>query len=95
MLATNIVTEEDMLGQKRKLNTVGSRTSNQIAGIYQKGELPVLQRTHPLATLYMQDAHKKGHEGILTKLHRSRKSVWIIHGRTWLRQSRPPAPSVG
>ncbi len=80
MLATNVVIEEDMLRQRRKLITVGSRTKNQIAGIYKKGELPMLQRTHPLATLYMQDAHEKCHEGLLTMLHRSRKSAWIIHG---------------
>jgi aromatic ring hydroxylase len=33
MLTTNIVTEENMLGQRRKLITVGSRTRNQISGI--------------------------------------------------------------
>ncbi len=53
MLATNVVTEEDMLGQRRKLITVGSRTRNQTAGIHEKGELSVLQRAHPLAALYM------------------------------------------
>ncbi len=81
MLATNVVTEEDVLGQKRKLITVGSRAKNKIAGVYGRGELPVLQTVHPLVTLYMRGAHEKGHEGILSTLHRSRKSVWIIHGR--------------
>jgi hypothetical protein len=75
MLATNVVTEEDVLGQRRKLITVGSRAKNQIAGVYGRGELPVLQRVHPLAMLYMRDAHEKGHEGILSTLQRSRKSV--------------------
>jgi hypothetical protein len=51
MLATNIVTEEDVLGQKRKLITIGSRAMNQIAGVYMRGELPVLQLAHPLASL--------------------------------------------
>jgi hypothetical protein len=41
MLATNIVTEEDMLGQRRKLITIGSRAVNQITGVYRRGELPV------------------------------------------------------
>jgi hypothetical protein len=31
MLATNVATEEDVLGQRRKLITVGSRAKNQIA----------------------------------------------------------------
>jgi hypothetical protein len=75
MLATNIVTKEDVLGQRRKLITVGLRTRNQIAEIYEKGEFPVLQRAHPLAALYMRDTHEKGHKGILTTLHRSRKNV--------------------
>ncbi len=75
MLATNVVTKEDMLWQRRKLITVGSRTRNQIAGIHKKGELSVLQRAHPLAALYMRDAHEKGHEGILTTPHRSRNCV--------------------
>jgi hypothetical protein len=74
MLATNIVTEEDVLGQKRKLITIGSRAVNQIAGVYRRGELPVLQWAHPLAALYMKDAHEKGHESTVTTLHRSQKN---------------------
>jgi hypothetical protein len=71
MLATNIVTEEDMLGQKRKLIMIGSRALNQIAGVYGRGELPVLQWAHSLAVLYLKDADEKGHEGKVTTLHRS------------------------
>jgi hypothetical protein len=41
MLATNVVIEEDVLGQKRKLITMGSMAKNQIAGVYGRGELPV------------------------------------------------------
>jgi hypothetical protein len=59
MLATNIVTKEDVLGQRRRLITVGSRARNQIAGVFGSGELPVPQRADPLAVLYMQDAHEK------------------------------------
>ncbi len=83
MLATIIVTKEDVLGQRRKLITIGSRAMNQIAGVYRRGELPVLQGAHPLAALYMHDAHKKGHKGIVTMLHRPRKNVWIIYGRDY------------
>ncbi len=42
MLAMDVLTEEDVLGQKRKLITVGSRAANQIAGMYGTDELPVL-----------------------------------------------------
>jgi hypothetical protein len=70
MLATNVVTEEDVLGQRRKLIMIGSRAKNQIAGICGRAELPVLQRVHPLAVLYMRAIHWKGHEGILSTHHR-------------------------
>jgi hypothetical protein len=60
---------------------VGSRAKNQIAGVYGRGELSVLQRVHPLTALYMRNVHEKGHKGVVSTLHRSRKSVWIIHGR--------------
>jgi hypothetical protein len=66
---------------KRKLITVGSRVANQIASMYGTGELPMLQWTHPMAKLYMKEAHEKGHEGTVSALHRSRKNVWIINGR--------------
>jgi hypothetical protein len=81
MLASNVVTEENVLGQRRKLITAGLRAKNQIAGVYGRAQLPVLQRVHPLAVLYMWAAHEKGHEGILSTFHRSRRSVWIIYGR--------------
>jgi hypothetical protein len=58
MLATNVVTEEDVLGQRRKLITVGSRGKNHIAEVYRRTELPVLQRGHPLAALYIWAAHE-------------------------------------
>ncbi len=82
MLATNIITKEDVLGRKRKLITIGSRSVNQIAGMYGTGELPVLQLAQPIAKLYMKEAHEKGHEGTVSTLHRSRKNVWIINGRS-------------
>jgi hypothetical protein len=62
-VATDVFTEEDVLGQKRKLITVGSRAVNQVSHMYGAKELPVLQANHPMAVLCMRKAHEKGHEG--------------------------------
>jgi hypothetical protein len=48
--------------------------------IYRAKALPVLQASHPMAELYMKKAHEKGHEGIISSLHRSRKDVWVVNG---------------
>jgi hypothetical protein len=42
MLATDVLTEEDVLGQKRKLITVGSWAVNQVMHVYGAKVLPVL-----------------------------------------------------
>ncbi len=80
MLATDVVTEDDVNGKRRKLIVVGSRGKNQIEGVYGQTELPVLSREHPLSRIYMRAAHDKGHEGTVSTLHRSRRKVWIIGG---------------
>ncbi len=80
MLATDVVTEEDINGSRRKLIVVGSRGRNPIEDMYGQTELPVLAREHPLSRLYMQASHVEGHEGTISTLHRSRKKVWIIGG---------------
>ncbi len=61
MLATDVVTEEDMIGKRRKLIVIGSRGRNQIAEVYGQAELPVLPKGHPLSELYMRAAHEEGH----------------------------------
>jgi hypothetical protein len=73
MLATDVATEEDINGVRRKLILVGSRGRNQIEDVYEQTELPVLEREHHLSRLYMQAAHEEGHEGSVSTLHRSRK----------------------
>jgi hypothetical protein len=75
MLATDVVTEENVIGKRRKLIVIGSRGRNQIEGIYGQAELPILPRDHPLSELYVRAAHEEGHEGIMSTLHRSRKKV--------------------
>jgi hypothetical protein len=80
MLATCVLTEEDV-GRRCKLITVGSRAANQVTQVYGAKALPLLQSDDPLAKLYVQRAHEKGHEGSVSTLHRSRKKVWIIGGR--------------
>jgi hypothetical protein len=82
MSATDVLTEEDVLGQRRKLITVSSRAVNQTPGVYGASELPVLQAAHPLAKLYMKEAHEKGHVGTVSTLHRSRRNVWIVNGQS-------------
>jgi hypothetical protein len=82
MLATEVLTEDNVLGQRRKLITVGSRATNQIAHVYGVRELPELQASHPMVELYMKKADKKGHEGVIPSLHRSRRDMWIISGRS-------------
>jgi hypothetical protein len=95
MLATDVVTEEDVVRKGRKLNVIGSRGRNQIAGIYGQAKLAELQRNHPLSELYMKAAHEEGHEGMVSTLHRSRKKVWVIGGARWQRQFACHALSVG
>jgi hypothetical protein len=82
MLATDVLTEEDVLGKKKKLITVGSWAANQIAHVYVAKTLPVLQASHPKVELYIRKAHEKGHEGVISSLHRFRKDVWVVNGRS-------------
>jgi hypothetical protein len=81
MLAVDVLTEEDVLGRRRKLITVGSRVANQVENEYRRKALPLLQSVHPLARLYMKKAHEKEHEGAISTLPRPRKEVWIIGER--------------
>ncbi len=41
----------------------------------------MLAKEHKLSQLYAQAAHDTAHEGVTSTLHRTRKRVWIIHGR--------------
>jgi uncharacterized membrane protein len=82
MLATDVATEEDVNGTRRKLIVVGSRGRNQIEDMYGQTELPVMAREHPLSRLSMQAAHEEGHKGSVSTLHRSCKKVWIVGGRS-------------
>ncbi len=82
MLALDVATEEDINGIKRKLIVIGTRGRNQIEDVYRQAKLPVLAREHHLSKLHMQAAHERGHEGSVSTLHRSRRKVWIINGRS-------------
>jgi hypothetical protein len=83
MKSLNVVTvpEKDVNGITRRLVVIGSRGRNQIEGIYGQTNLPLLTREHKLSQLYAQAAHDMAHEGVISTLHRTRKKVWIIHGR--------------
>ncbi len=80
-LNVDTATEEDVNGIRKKLTVIGTRGRNQIKGIYGQVDLPVLTKDHKLSEFYIQAAHKKGHEGVITTLHRSRRKVWVINGR--------------
>jgi hypothetical protein len=80
-LNVDTVTEEDVNGIKRKLTVIGTWGRNQIQGMYGQTDLPVLAKDHKLSELYVQAALEKGHEGVITTLHRSRRRVWIVNGR--------------
>ena len=47
---------------------------------YDQPGIPVLLGSHPLAKLYMKEAHELDHGGINAAVMRSRQKVWIIHG---------------
>jgi hypothetical protein len=83
MRTLNVVTvsEKDVNGITRRLVVIGSRGRNQIEGVYGQTDLPLLTREHKLSQLYTQAAHDTAHEGVISTLHRTRKKVWIIHGR--------------
>ncbi len=80
MLATDVVTEEDVTRRRRKLIVIRSTEKNQIEGVYGQTELPVLPRDHPLSEPYMWATDEEGHEGAISTLHRSRRKVWVITG---------------
>jgi hypothetical protein len=77
MLAADSLMEEDFLGVKRKLTTLGSRGSNQVPRVYDMAALPLLNISHPLAKLYLQKAHGATHEGVVASLNRSQKKVCV------------------
>jgi hypothetical protein len=80
-LNVDTVAEEDVNGITRKLVVIGSRGRNQIQGVYGRANLPILAKDHKLSELYARAAHETAHEGTITTLHRTRRRVWIIHGR--------------
>jgi hypothetical protein len=75
-----VLKEDNLWENRRKLITVCSMAASQILQVYGAKALPVLESSHPLAGLYIKKVHRKGHEGVVTTLHRSRKEVWIIGG---------------
>ncbi len=62
-LNVDTVTEEDVIGVKRKLIVIGTRGRNRLQGVYGQTDLPVLAKDHKLSELYVQAAHDMGHKG--------------------------------
>ncbi len=53
-LNVDTVTEEDVIGVKRKLIVIGTGGRNQIQGVYGQTDLPVLAKDHKLSELCVQ-----------------------------------------
>jgi hypothetical protein len=81
MLATGVLTEGNILRRKCKLISVGSRACNQILQVNRTVAFLILHSIHLLAKLYLDKAHRVGHEGTISLPHRSRNKVWVIRGR--------------
>jgi hypothetical protein len=62
---------------------LGSRGINQIPRIHRVPYLPLLKEDYSNGAnvLYMEKAHRIGHEGATESLHRSRQEIWITGGR--------------
>jgi hypothetical protein len=62
-LNVDTITEEDVIGVKRKLVVTGSRSRNQIQGVYGQMDLPVLAKDHKLSELYVKRPTRWGTKG--------------------------------
>jgi hypothetical protein len=54
MHVADALTEEDILGIRRKLIVLGSRSSSQVPRINRTLYLPLLTEDHPMAKMYME-----------------------------------------
>jgi len=71
----------DLLGYKRSQWMVGGRMKTKMKIGYDKAELPILDYSHPLAKLFLEEAHQVDHGGQDNMVLRSRKRVWIVKAR--------------
>ena len=67
-------------GQELPLILVGGWSKIRYMIRYDQPGIPVLPASHPLARLYIQEAHELDHGGVYAAVMRSRKKVWIIQG---------------
>jgi hypothetical protein len=70
MLATCVLTEEEILMRKSKLISVGSRACNQIPLVSCTVVFPILHSKHPLTKVYLEKADQVGLERTVSSLHR-------------------------
>ena len=73
-------------GQELPLILVGGRSKLRYAVGYDQPGIPVLPASHPLARLYIKEAHESDHGGINAAVMRSRQKVWIIQGARMAKQ---------
>jgi hypothetical protein len=78
MLAIDILVEETSLALSINSLWWDHGGSNQITKIYKIAYIPLLNESHPLDKLYVEKAHRVGHEGGMASLHRSCQEVWVI-----------------
>jgi hypothetical protein len=66
---------------ERTVIKVGGRQKKYLRVAYDEGVLPVLPPRHPLARLYLEEAHKTDHAGFDAMIMRSWSHVWITRVR--------------
>jgi hypothetical protein len=70
-----------VLGKEEKIWVVGSRSKSHFKVAYDREFLPIIDSGHPLAELYLEDAHSKDHGGRDSMVMRSRQTVWIVRAK--------------
>jgi hypothetical protein len=65
MLATDVLAEEDVLGKKRKLITIGLQAANQITHVYGAKTVCCRPVTCWQSCMYVNRAYEKGHKGVI------------------------------
>ncbi len=81
-LQPQILEKKDGRGFDVKVVVVSGRLKENLRVGYDKTELPLIERSHPIARLIMREAHEVDHSGLDRSVMRSRNHAWIIQARS-------------
>ena len=81
-LLPRFLTKKDPRGLDVELVVVAGRLGDNLRIGYDKTELPLLERKHPVAKLLMREAHETDHSGLDRTVMRSRNTAWITQARS-------------